>query len=121
MINLINNICLDIKNGNYESLNKNKKLKKIFKSIINNLNEKYYNKTIIDLKKYLDDSKVFIREFKTSQKISGNRKIGDFSIFNTQDEKLWEDMYDLIMNVKYKKNKRNFSKKLQGKEYSGNN
>lgn len=47
---------------------------------------------------------------------SGKRKIADPRLFDVQDEKEWENVYEEIMDEKYKKNTRNFSKKIVGKK-----
>lgn len=45
-------------------------------------------------------------------KISSNRKIGDVSLLNNLDEETWEKAYKEIVNPKYQKGKRNFSRKF---------
>lgn len=47
--------------------------------------------------------------------VSTNRKIGDITIFSRNDSCEWERMYDLVMDKKYKKKTRGFSKVKQGK------
>lgn len=55
---------------------------------------------------------------------SGRRKIGDVSIFDDpnrlNDPDVWEQQYDLLMDPKYKKNKRNFSNVVTGKPHEKN-
>lgn len=41
---------------------------------------------------------------------SSNRKVGDFKTFDNNDPKSWETMYSLVMEKKYAKNTRNFSR-----------
>lgn len=51
--------------------------------------------------------------------ISGNRKVGDFSIFDTTDATAWEEMYSSIMDKKYSKHSRNFSTSVRGTKWVG--
>lgn len=49
--------------------------------------------------------------------VSSKRKIGNFQIFDSSDSKVWEEEYNRIMDDKYKKNTRNYSKIIHGSEY----
>ena len=51
-----------------------------------------------------------------TRKISSKRKIGDVNIFNDTTITSWEKMYDEIMDEKYKKNTRKFTKTIHGKK-----
>ena len=50
---------------------------------------------------------------------SGKRIIGDISLFDSTKEEDWESMYERIMEKKYAKETRNFSKKITGKKCDG--
>jgi hypothetical protein len=50
---------------------------------------------------------------------SSKRVVGDISLFETTNEKKWEAAYQNIMEKKYKKNTRGFSKKFPGTRYDG--
>lgn len=51
----------------------------------------------------------------TTTPASGKRTIGDMRIFEVKaTEQMWEDMYQKIMNPKYKKNTKNFSRNITG-------
>lgn len=52
---------------------------------------------------------------------SAGRIIGDLSLFNTNDPILWEECYQKIIDPKYKKGVRNFSKVIYGKKWSNKN
>ena len=52
-------------------------------------------------------------------KISGNRQIGNFTLFDTTDSQLWEAEYRRVMNQKYAKGTRNFSTSLTGNSWTG--
>lgn len=55
---------------------------------------------------------------------SAKRKIGDLTIFDDanrlNDPIEWEKQYDLLMDQKYKKGKRNFTTVISGKPYDKN-
>jgi hypothetical protein len=42
------------------------------------------------------------------------RLVADLTLFDTKDEDEWEAMYEAVLNPKYQKNIRNFSKKVTG-------
>lgn len=48
-------------------------------------------------------------------KVSSNRFIYDLSLFDTIDKNYWEEAYNKTIDKKYKKNTRNFNKKIKGK------
>lgn len=50
---------------------------------------------------------------KTHQACS-KRVIGDLNTFNSNDQKSWDTMYSLVMDKKYAKNTRNFSRNIVG-------
>ena len=49
---------------------------------------------------------------------SGGRSIGDLNLFNNLDQEAWEQEYQKIMDLKYKKNTRNYSTLIHGKEWT---
>ena len=56
--------------------------------------------------------------------LSANKKRrvpASLDIFNTTDLAAWGKVYDNILDVKYQKSKRNFSRVVSGNEYPGNN
>lgn len=48
-----------------------------------------------------------------------DRKIGNFTLFDTVDHQLWEAEYQRIMNIKYAKGTRNFNTTLTGNPWLG--
>lgn len=52
-------------------------------------------------------------------KASSGRVVADISLFDSDDSQSWEKIYEETMEEKYAKNTRNFSKKIQGKRWSG--
>lgn len=74
------------------------------------------------LGKDYDDIPSILPKLDTTISTSGKRTVGDLRIFEIDSSKqeysdtlqMWEDMYDRVMNPKYKKNTRNFSRVITG-------
>lgn len=49
--------------------------------------------------------------------VNGKRYVCDSKLFDTLDTQAWENMYQITMDQKYKKNTRNFTRKISGKPY----
>ena len=58
-----------------------------------------------------------IKEEDQTQSASSGRLIAPFNLLNSKDPIEWENTYKKVMNMKYQKNTRNFTKKIVGKKW----
>jgi len=63
----------------------------------------------------------FYQGLYSTQAAGTNRIVGDINLFDSTDPIVWEMMYQMTMDQKYKKNTRNFTTKISGKPYSSIN
>lgn len=47
------------------------------------------------------------------QKVSGSRVIASFDLFETEEKDAWEEIYEKVMDNKYKKKTRSYSKTFE--------